>query len=170
MGVSQTTAPANLLAWQARTNFLPLVTAGQRPVFLDDTNTLWAFGRNDFDGNEIVFLPPDAKSLVTISHQIIARVLNSKFENRTVDIEAEAAGPSLVVIAQTYYHNWRASVDGQPAPLLRANLALQAVQIPAGKHHIQLFYQDRAFELGAAVSGLAWLGSLSALLFLRRKP
>ena len=114
MGVSQTTAPANLLAWQARTNFLPLVTAGQKPVFLDDTNTLWAFGRNDFDGNKIVFLPPEAKSLVTVSNQTIARILNSKFGNQTVDIEAEAAEPSLVVVAQTYYHNWRAE-SGRPA-------------------------------------------------------
>jgi len=32
MGVSQYTAPTNFLAWEPRTNFLPLVTIGQKPV------------------------------------------------------------------------------------------------------------------------------------------
>jgi hypothetical protein len=50
-----------------------------------------------------------------------------------VDIEAEAAEPSLVVVAQTYYHDWRADVDGQPTHLLRANHAFQAVQVPAAR-------------------------------------
>src|SRR5665213_85389 len=163
MGVAQTTAPDNLLAWQARTNFLPLMTAGQRPVFLDDTNTLSAFMRNDFDGNKIVFLPPEAKLFVTVSNQTPAKILKPKFGTQTVDAEVDVAAPSLVVIAQTYYHNWRAEIDGRPAKLLRANVAFQALQVPAGTHQIHLFYQDHAFEIGAAVSicmGVSCLVSL----------
>ena len=165
MGVSQTTAPDSVLAWQARTNFLPLVTAGQKPVFTDDTNALIAFGRSDFDGSKIIFLSPDEKSFVTVSNQTAAKILAAKFGNNAVDIEATADEPSLVVIAQTYYHNWTAAVDGQPARLLRANAAFQAVQIPTGKHQIHLAYRDRAFQIGAALSlttlmacgfGLAW--------------
>ena len=81
MGVSQITAPDQFYHWQARTNFLPLVTAGQKPIFLDDTNTLFAFMRNDFDGGKIVFLPPEDKSFVTVSNQTAAKILNSKFGN-----------------------------------------------------------------------------------------
>ena len=157
LGVSQITAPDQIFHWQARTSFLPLVTAGQKPVFLDDTNSLYALTRNDFDGGKIVFLPPEAKTFVTVSNQTSAKILNSKFSNRTVDAEAEAAEPSLVVVAQTYYHNWHVYVDGQPAPLRRANLAFQAVQISAGKHQLHFFYQDRAFEIGAAIAVPIWV-------------
>jgi len=170
MGVAQTTSPTNLLAWQARTNFLPLVTAGQRPIFLDDTNTLWAFGRNDFDGGRIVFLPPAEQASVTVTNRTDAKIISSQFTTQTVDAEVDAAAPSLVVVAQTYYHDWRVTVDGQPATLLRANVAFQAVQVPAGRHRLHFFYQDRAFKLGAAVSGGAWLVSLAALLVCRRQP
>ena len=157
MGVAQVTSPTNLLAWQARTRFQPLVTAGQRPVFLDELDTLLAFGRNDFDGTQIVFLPPSEKSFVTTSNPAAAKILAVKFSNRTVDIAAEADKPSLVVVAQSYYHNWRATVDGRPAPLLHANVAFQAVPIPAGAHAVRLTYQDRAFALGAGIS----LGALA---------
>ena len=160
MGVSQITAPDQIYHWQSRSNFLPLVTAGQKPVFLKDADALRALTRHHFDGGKIVFLPPEDKSVVTVSNQTDARILNSTFANQTVDIEVDAAEPSLVVVAQTYYHDWRADVDGHETPLLRANHAFQAVQVPAGRHQIRLDYEDRAFETSAAVSIVAWLGCL----------
>ena len=168
MGVSQYTSPTNNLAWQPRTNFLPLVTVGQKPVFLDDTNTLWTFGRNDFDPASTVFLPPETKSLVSVSNETTAKVLNSKFTTHSVDFETQAAAPTLATIAQTYYHNWHAEIDGQPAPLLRANVAFQAVQVPAGTHHVHLFYRDRAFMIGLIISICSWVGCLISCLVLRK--
>jgi hypothetical protein len=156
MGVSQITAPDAVFHWRSRTNFLPLVTAGQKPVFLDDAKALAALAQNDFDGGKVVFLPPDERASVTVSNRAAAKILSSKFGTQTVDAEVEAAQPSLVVVSQTYFHDWRATVDGRPAPLLRANVAFQAVQVPAGRHRLHLFYHDRAFETGAAVSLCAW--------------
>ena len=169
LGVSQITAPDEFFHWQARKTFLPLVTAGQQPVFLDNTNTLRALGQNSFDGSKIVFLSPEAKLLVTATNQTNARVLNSKFTPQRVDIEVEASEPSLVVVAQTWYHNWRAYVDGRPAPLLRANHAFQAIQVPAGRHYIRLAYEDLAFQFGAAVSICMAVNCFMFLHWLRKR-
>jgi hypothetical protein len=169
LGVSQITAPDEFFHWQARKTFLPLVTAGQQPVFLDNTNTLRALGQNSFDGSKIVFLSPEAKLLVTATNQTNARVLNSKFTPQRVDIEVEASEPSLVVVAQTWYHNWRAYVDGRPAPLLRANHAFQAIQVPAGRHYIRLAYEDLAFQFGAAVSICMAVNCFIFLHWLRKR-
>jgi hypothetical protein len=160
LGVSQLTAPDAFYHWQPRKTFLPLATAGQKPVFLDDADTLRALAQPDFDGSKVVFLPPEAKSFVTITNQTSARVLKSHFGIQNVDIEVEADAPSLVVVAQTWYHDWRAEVDGKPALLFRANHAFQAVEIPEGRHRVQLIYQDRAFETGAVISLLALLTCL----------
>jgi hypothetical protein len=164
MGVSQITAPDEMLKWQARANFLPLVTAGQKPVFYDYVNPLSALTGNDFDGSKIVFLSSPESASVTVSNQTDVKILDSKFGTQTVDIEVEAAEPSLVVVAQTYYHNWRAEIDGQPTPLLRVNVAFQAVQVSKGTHKIHLAYEDRAFQTGATVSIAVWLGCLTGLL------
>jgi uncharacterized membrane protein YfhO len=58
----------------------------------------------------------------------------------------------MVVISQAFYHNWRASIDGRPTPLLRANYAFQALEVPAGRRQVILVYEDRAFYFGALVS------------------
>ena len=165
MGVAQISASDQIYHWQSRSNFLPLATAGQKPFFLDDADTLRGLTQPDFDGSKIVFLPAQDKPVVTVSNQTDARILGSKFGNQTVDIEVEAAEPSLVTVSQTWYHDWRAYVDGHETPLLRANHAFQAIQVPAGAHQIRVIYEDRAFETGAAVSIAAWLGCLVALFF-----
>jgi hypothetical protein len=169
MGVSQITAPDQFFHWQARKTFLPLVTAGQRPVFMDDTNTLIAVFQPNFDGSKIVVLPTESKLLVTVTNQTNARVLTSKFTTQRVDIEVEASEPSLVVVAQTWYHNWRAFVVDRPVPLLRANHAFQAIQVPAGRHHVRLAYEDLAFQFGAAVSICMAANCFICLRLLRKR-
>jgi len=170
LGVSQITAPGEMFKWQARTNFLPLATAGQKPVYLDDADVLHGMARAGFDGSKIVYLPPEAKPFVTVTNQTAARVLKSKFGIQSADIEVLAEAPSLVVVAQTWYHDWRADVDGHPARLLRANHAFQAVEVPAGRHRVQLTYRDRAFEIGAVISLLALLACfISVEIFPRLK-
>ena len=169
LGVAHSTAPDEFFHWQSRTNFLPLITAGQKPVFVDDASADLPLQNPDFDSGQMVFLPEQVRALVTITNQTTAKVLNFQFSPQTVDAEVEAAEPSLVVVAQTYYHNWHAEIDGQPAPLLRANLAFQAVQIPAGTHKIHLFYSDRAFEIGAAISGCMWLNCFVSYVAMRRR-
>jgi hypothetical protein len=169
LGVSQITAPDEFFHWQPRRTFLPLVSAGQKPVFLDDAGTLRALTQPDFDGGKMVFLPPEAKSLVTVTNQTTARVINSQFKAQSVETEVEAAGPSLVVVAQTYYHDWRVYVDGKPVPLLRANYAFQAFQIPAGRHHVRLVYEDRMFQFGAAVSICMVVNCFIFLHWLRKR-
>lgn len=157
MGVSQITAPGEFVKWQPRDTFLPLVTAGQRPVFLDDLNALSATYQSDFDPTVVVFLSEKDRSRVTATNQTRARVLSSKFASGRVDIEVEADEASLVVLAQTYFHSWRAYVDGGPVPLLRANHAFQALQVPSGRHQVKVVYEDRAFKTGLGISAISAL-------------
>jgi hypothetical protein len=169
LGVSQYSSPTNVLGWNSRAGFLPLVTAGQKPVFLDESNTLWELARGHFDGAQMVYLPPAARTVLTVSPQTTAKVTDLQFGEQSVDFGTEADAPALAVIAQTYYHNWRAEVDGQAVPLWRANAAFQAVPVPAGTHRVHVYYEDRAFEIGAAVSGCMWLNCLVAWLAWRRR-
>ena len=168
LGVSQITAPGEMFKWQARAHCLPLVTAGQKPVFLGEEKTLSALTQGDFDAGNIVFLPEPARSLITVTNHTVAKIVGAKFGTQSADAAVDAAEPSLVVMAQTYYHNWRAAIDGRPTTVFRANHAFQAVLVPSGKHQIHFVYQDRAFQIGAAISTAAWLGSLAALFVLRR--
>ena len=137
---------------------LPTVTAGQKPVFLDDRATAQRLLEPDFDSRKVVLLPPETEPLVAATRQSEATVSSLHFDRQQVDFAITASEPTLAVLSQTYYHWWRAYVDGQPAPLLQANYAFQAVSVPAGRHQVRLVYQDRTFQIGAIVSAVALLG------------
>jgi hypothetical protein len=170
LGVAQITAPGELFKWQARPGFLPFITAGQKPVYLDGPDTLRALTQPDFDGAKIVYLPPEAKTLVAATNPASVRMISSSFTRQQIDAEVESPRPTLVVFAQTWYPAWQATVDGQPAPLLRANHAFQAVPVPSGRHGVRLEYKDRSFKLGAAISIVLWCGCLLGLRLTRVRP
>jgi len=164
LGVSQISATNTIFAWQERQSFLPLATAGQRPIFADDSETLDNLSSADFDPRRTVYLPLSARDQVTVTNASETKVIFQQFGAQQAHLTVEAPARALVVVAQGFYHDWHAYVDGKPVPLLRANHAFQAVEVPAGQHEITLRYEDWAFRLGAAISALTLLGCLTGLL------
>lgn len=86
-----------------------------------------------------------------------------RYENTRVVIRADLAEPAFVVLADTDYPGWRASVDGEPAQLYRADHAFRAVWVPAGDHEVELRFVPSTLLLGAVVSGLALLATAGLL-------
>jgi hypothetical protein len=158
VGVSHVTSPGALTEWSARPTAMPLVTAGQKPAFADDRLAFESIKDPKTDFHCVALLPPEAQSVITAAAEPNARITQTHFGGQQVGFGVEASTPSVVVIAQTYYPAWHAYVDGRPARLWRANYAFQAVEVPAGKHAVRLIYEDRAFYLGCALTGLGLLG------------
>jgi hypothetical protein len=157
LGVSQIASAMRLFVWKDQTNFMPLATIGQKPVFVTDSEALAALASADFSPRQTVYLPADARGRVQAEADSGARVNSSLITPSECQFVTVADAPALLVVAQSYFHCWKATVDGKPAALWRANYAFQAVEVPAGRHEVRLAYQDRAFWMGAGIS-LATLG------------
>ena len=157
MGVSQITAPGKICEWSPRRSAMPLVTAGQQPVYADQRTTFKAFCQTNLDLRKIVFLPPGARESLSATQQTSARVLDATFANQHISVHTEAPAASLVVISQTHYPAWKAYVDGRPTRIWRANYAFQAVEVPAGEHEVLLAYEDKALVAGGVLSALGLL-------------
>jgi len=81
-----------------------------------------------------------------------------------VTIEADLARAGFVVLVDTFDPSWRASLDGAPAEILRANVAFRAVRAPAGRHLIEMTCRPPLLVPGAVISALTavvalwWVG------------
>jgi hypothetical protein len=73
-------------------------------------------------------------------------------------IDAQPSAPGLLVMSETDYPGWSATVDGRPAELVRADYALRGVALGAGRHRVELRFRSRPTELGLALSLLGLLG------------
>ena len=142
-----------LAAWGATPDSAPLVVRGSSPDGDAATVSRWQIAGQD-DGA--------ASSTTTVIVDEPERII----------VETDAARPGLLVLTDTFYPGWRATVDGAPATLLRANYLFRAVHVPAGAHRVEFTYDPAPFRRGLLVSSLALAAALAALVSpaLRRRP
>jgi hypothetical protein len=79
-------------------------------------------------------------------------------------VDVPAGGGGWLVVSESYWPFWRASVDGEPARLAPANHALMAVPLGPGAHRVELSLDRRAVYAGFGLSLLgllacAWLAA-----------
>jgi hypothetical protein len=65
-----------------------------------------------------------------------------------VTIRATVDAPGYLVLADTWYPGWQATIDTEPAALLRANHAFRAVQLDKGEHQVEMRYRPRSVLVG----------------------
>lgn len=87
----------------------------------------------------------------------------AQYTPERVEVLVAAAAPGVLVLRDSAYPGWRALLDGEPAPLLRADGLFRAVAVPSGLHSVVFEFRPRTLRVGAAVSLSALLGVLSLL-------
>lgn len=86
-----------------------------------------------------------------------------------ISLESSSQESGYLVIADVWYPEWRAYVDGKSVPVLRANYLFKAIPVPNGEHEITVVYQPRTFYLGAALSLVAIIGLMTlAVIWLQK--
>jgi hypothetical protein len=92
-------------------------------------------------------------------------------EPTLVEVEAELDAPGLLVLADSYFPGWQATLDGELLEIHPANHLFRGVFVPAGRHRVRFTYRPRRLVLGMAASGagivllllLAWRGRRDCL-------
>ncbi|RMH42532.1 MAG: hypothetical protein D6689_07830 [Deltaproteobacteria bacterium] len=77
-------------------------------------------------------------------------------ERNRVVAEVDAPDRGVVVIHEAYYpHHWRATVDGQPAPIVPVNGLFRGIVVEPGAHRIEMAYRAPGYVALAALVPLA---------------
>ena len=82
------------------------------------------------------------------------RIEATRLTYDTLELTSDAAAGALVFLRTPYSPYWRATIDGEPAPLVRALSYFSAIAVPAGRHSVRLAYAPTG--VGASLL-LAWV-------------
>lgn len=58
----------------------------------------------------------------------------------------------ILVVSDVFYPGWKAYLDGREVPIMRANYAFRAVELPAGWHSFEMRYEPATFAVGLLLS------------------
>jgi hypothetical protein len=84
-----------------------------------------------------------------------------KYDPSRVSIKTSSDRNRLLLLSDTYYPGWKASIDEIPTKIYRADFALRGVVVPAGNHTITFVYAPVSFTIGAITSLITFLALLT---------
>jgi hypothetical protein len=123
---------------------------------------LRVIGRRDFDPLAESYVEGDPLPAASVA----ARGHPATFvrdDEAEVELEATLEQRGLVVLADSFYPGWHATVDGRPAPILATNHMFRGVVVEAGTHRVRFVYAPASVRVGAVLSVLALLIVVSLL-------
>lgn len=109
-----------------------------------------------FDERQTIILAQEP-SLTLPSEPIKSRPAKViSFTPESFIITATTPENAILSVAHVDYPGWRAYLDGEPTPILRAYGALSAIAVPKGDHTITFVFEPPLYQLGAILSLVTW--------------
>ncbi len=128
-------------------------SASFRPFIADQSNDLRRLAA-------VVGKPPDLQECDTSGEEVnLVQHLPDALR-----IEANLKCRGMVVLADTYFPGWRATVDGKPAKIWEVYGVLRGIVVEPGVHSIKMAYRPVSVLVGAILSGLGFVLALAAIL------
>ena len=84
----------------------------------------------------------------------------TNYEPNQLVYETSSPQDGIVVFSEIYYPGWTATIDGKPADIARADYILRAMNVPAGKHTIEMRFDPQSLHI---TEGIAY-GAMALLL------
>ena len=114
---------------------------------------------------------------LTIQSDSANAIRLTSYKPNELTYESNAKSEQLAVFSEIYYNvrdDWKVTIDGQPATLLRANYVLRALRVPAGKHTIVFRFDPISVSTGRTIdliSSILLVGLIFGAVFMeaRRK-
>ncbi len=97
------------------------------------------------------------------------RVTITAYRSGQYELDADMAAGGWIVLSDSAWKGWRASIDGRPVDLHRANIAFNAVFVPGGRHRVRVAYRPESFVIGRAISGATLAAIVIALIVIRTR-
>ena len=94
----------------------------------------------------------------------------ARYEDERVELRTSTSRPGLLVLTDSFFPGWKATVDGEDAPVHRVDYLVRGVRVPAGRHTVRFRYEPASWRAGWIVSLVALLVVLAAVAVgLRRR-
>ncbi|MEX0979698.1 MAG: hypothetical protein WDZ89_01315, partial [Gemmatimonadota bacterium] len=114
-------------------------------VVLPDAEVLSFILGPDFDPAGQVVLP-EAPPIELSGGGVDGAVVWEERGPNALSLRVRSEQPALLVLSDNWFPAWRARLNGEEVPVLRANYTLRAVAVPAGDHALEFFYRSHVLR------------------------
>ena len=95
---------------------------------------------------------------------IDAKVTQWEPGKMTIGLVGQSAAPSWLLVSESWYPDWRATVDGKAATVLRGDNAFLSVELPPGAKEVAFDFSSPSYRTGKMVTLIASLLALGLII------
>lgn len=106
---------------------------------------------------DVAVVEPAGAGLPDLPGGEAARVTDWSRSGGEVTATVASDAGAIVMLLEEALDGWSATVDGDPAPVVRANALFVGAVVPAGEHTVGLSYRPPGLDAGLATTGVAAL-------------
>lgn len=89
----------------------------------------------------------------TIGKDSLATIQLEKYEPNYLKYTSNNSKNGFAVFSEMYYKNgWKATIDGQEAPIYNVDYVLRGLSIPAGKHTVEFTFEPQVVKTGSSIA------------------
>jgi hypothetical protein len=149
---------------------LPRVFLVRQAYVVDDPTALHRIFDPAIIAGRTAWIAPDSgvESLIGPADTPAGTCRLDSYADNRLQATCQVQRPALAVFVEQYAKGWRATLDGQPAPIVRANLIMRAVAVGPGEHKIAMEFKTPGLRAGTLLTLLSLI-VLMVLLLLRRR-
>jgi hypothetical protein len=126
------------------------------------------YGRSAFDPASTALLDAPCVACDSATQAGQAGTARAQWESDQIAATVDDTRPGLLVLSESWFPGWHATVDGVAVPVVRTDGLVLGVPVPAGRHEVIVSYVAPGFKLGFVVSAAAILALVLAAVFERR--
>jgi hypothetical protein len=125
---------------------------------------------DDFDPFKLALLEVSPGELPSLDSTVApGEVKQLTYKPNALELVTESVGRALLVISQTNYPGWIATIDGHPTNLYTTDYVVQGVAVPAGRHVVELRYTAPEAKKGAIISVVTLILLVGIAVMSRRR-
>jgi hypothetical protein len=124
----------------------------QAVVAVDHEDAWVRIHQPDFDPATTVIL--EGGQPLDVQADDAAKVQVLRYDTNALEMEVDNPAEGYLFLSDPFYPGWRAAVDGQHTPVLRANYAFRAVAVPPGTHTVAMSFQPTSWYTGLIITAL----------------
>ncbi len=137
---------------------------------LSDAQTLQQLRAPEWDPARQVLLSEKIAGTTPSPTSATSEASITQYAPKHITVKTRSTAPGILLLNDRWHPDWKVTVDGQSAPLLRANFLMRGVSVAAGEHTVEYRFdpphQTLWVSLAAVATGLLLVG----ILILAPKP
>jgi hypothetical protein len=125
--------------------------------YVPDANACMKAIGNFNPANTAVLFEADKAAVTNVpAYDSAASIQLVSNNNDKISYTSSSSVNGFGVFSEVYYQaGWKATIDGNPAPIIRTNYVLRGLNIPAGKHNIEFVFEPQGYITGNKITIIA---------------